>query len=444
MKRTDFSLSYLLAIATIVAVILTPNLVSGLVTACRRAYDKTRSVLRHAPPIAPWKGVTALEKFIAASLLIVPIAFGQITLTTAQIAKKVSSSVVVIQGKTESGEILGSGFIVSKDGKIVTNLHVIRDMKTASVQLANGETFDSVSVLAIDERRDLAVVQIAGTDLPTLGLGNSDFLTVGEPLVIVGSPRGLEGTVTAGILSSVRDSGEGFNVLQTDAAVNPGNSGGPLVNNKGQAIGVVSFKLRSAEGLNFAIPINYVRGLLNNLHEPMSLETMREHLTQSAQPDSAGDTPRNGPSLKETLDWLKEKIPLATVHSVRSSEAGIAVAGTFESRVWALDSCTVAFGRIMTIRTAFTSSTQATTRYTLPLASLIGESVTPDTDFWRYGRFVNGDKYGFRLFLTSKSKNISVTYFGPDVPPDYSTDSVYLDFRDEELATKVGVAFLHL
>jgi S1-C subfamily serine protease len=91
----------------------------------------------------------------------------------------------------------------------------------------------------------------------------------------VGSPRGLEGTVTAGILSSVRDSGEGFKVLQTDAAVNPGNSGGPLVNNRGQAIGVVSFKLRSAEGLNFAIPINYVRGLLNNLHDPISLEQMR-------------------------------------------------------------------------------------------------------------------------------------------------------------------------
>jgi serine protease Do len=113
---------------------------------------------------------------------------------------------------------------------IVTNLHVIRDMQTGNVQLANGESFDSVSVLAIDEHRDLAIVQIAGFNLSTLELGNSDVLTVGEPLVIVGSPRGLEGTVTAGILSSVRDSGDGFKVLQTDAAVNPGNSGGPLVN----------------------------------------------------------------------------------------------------------------------------------------------------------------------------------------------------------------------
>src|ERR1035437_6881648 len=135
--------------------------------------------------------------------MIVPIVFGQTTLTTAQIAKKVSPSVVVIQGKTDSGEVLGSGFIVSKDGKIVTNLHVIRDMKTARVQFSNGEIFDSLSVLATDERRDLAVVQIAGFDFPVMVLGNSDSVSVGEPLVIVGSPSGLEGTVTAGILSSV-------------------------------------------------------------------------------------------------------------------------------------------------------------------------------------------------------------------------------------------------
>ena len=225
-------------------------------------------------------------------------------------AKAVSPSTVVIEGKTDSGDdVLGSGFIISKDGKIVTNLHVVRDMKTASVQWADGEVFDSLSVLATDDRRDLAIVKIAGFDVPVLDLGNSDSLPAGEPLVIVGSPRGLEGTATAGILSSVRDSGDGFKVLQTDAAVNPRNSGGPLVNNKGQAIGVVSFKFRSAERLNFAVPINYVRGLLDNLHEPITLEQMRRSLvgtTSAAQKNS-------GPSLRETLDWLKEKIPIGVV-----------------------------------------------------------------------------------------------------------------------------------
>jgi S1-C subfamily serine protease len=213
---------------------------------------------------------------IFALSVIVPIASGQTILTTAQIAKHVSPSVVIVEGMTDSGEVLGSGFFISKDGMIATNFHVIRDLKSAKVQTAAGDIFDSVSLLATDERRDLAIIRVAGFNLPVLGLGNSDTLTIGEPVVVVGSPRGLEGTVTAGILSSVRDSGDGLKVLQTDAAVNPGNSGGPLVNNKGQAIGVVSFRLRSSEGLNFAIPINYIRGLLTNLHEPMTLEQMRK------------------------------------------------------------------------------------------------------------------------------------------------------------------------
>jgi serine protease Do len=102
----------------------------------------------------------------------------------------------VIQGKTDSGEILGSGFIISKDGMIVTNLHVIRDMKTASVHVSSrpigrgwsieGKVFDSVFVLATDETKDLAIIKIAAVDLPVLGLGNSDTLTVGEPVVVVG------------------------------------------------------------------------------------------------------------------------------------------------------------------------------------------------------------------------------------------------------------------
>lgn len=263
------------------------------------------------------KGAAALQKFIAASLLILPIAFGQTTLTTAQIAKRVSPSVVVIQGKTDSGDVLGSGFIVSKDGKIVTNLHVIRDMKTASVHLESGEVFDSVSVLATDERRDLAVVQIAGFDLPYLELGNSDVLTVGEPLVIVGSPRGLEGTVTAGILSSVRDSGDGFKMLQTDATMNPGNSGGPLVNSKGQVIGVVAFKLQSSEGLNFAVPINYVRGMLNMIHEPMTLDQIRRNLSGAKE---ITNEQTDGPPLNETLNWLKQKIPLGVRYATLAKD----------------------------------------------------------------------------------------------------------------------------
>ena len=268
-----------------------------------------------------------------ASLLAVPITFGQMALTTAQIAAKVSPSVVVIQGKTDSGDVLGSGFIVSKDGKIVTNLHVIRDMKTASVHIPsrpigrgwsiNGEAVDSVFVLATDEPKDLAIIKIEGVGLPVLGLGNSDALTVGEPVVVVGSPLGLEATVTAGILSAIRDGGEGFKLLQTDAAVNPGNSGGPLVAATGLAVGVVSSIVRSdsAQGLNFAIPITYVRSLLSNLHAPISLEEMRKQLPVRARsvpakpspPDTSSPNQINRASLEETFRWLQERLPTLTV-----------------------------------------------------------------------------------------------------------------------------------
>jgi S1-C subfamily serine protease len=235
-----------------------------------------------------------MKNLILPFLLVLPVtAFGQVPLTTAQIAKRVSPSVVVIKGKADSGDVLGSGFMVSKDGKIVTNLHVIKDLKAASIHTVTGKIFDSISVLATDQRRDLAILRVGGFDLPALDLGNSDALAVGEPVVIVGSPRGLNGTVTAGILSAVRDGGEGFKVLQTDAAVNPGNSGGPLVNNKGQAVGVVSFKLRSAEGLNFAIPINYVRELLNSLHEPMTFEQMRRSLRVTPTTSKAPGTTKS-------------------------------------------------------------------------------------------------------------------------------------------------------
>jgi hypothetical protein len=388
-----------------------------------------------------------------ASVLIVPIACGQIALTTAQIAKKVSPSVVVIQGKTDSGDVLGSGFIISKDGKIVTNLHVIRDMKTASVQLANGKMFDSLSVLAIDERRDLTIVKVAGVDLPVLDLGNSDTLTVGEPLVIVGSPRGLEGTVTAGILSSVRDSGEGFKVLQTDAAVNPGNSGGPLVNNKGDAIGVVCFRLRSAQGLNFAVPINYIRELLNNLHEPMTLDQMRPRLTSDNS--SISDQGRTeGPSLKETLDWLRENIPLGIVQYTYFENGEL---GTHSSRSKAfnLDACSVRLGSEQTVTIKGDNwwyTVKSIFSSTAPLGRITGGAV----ERWDNPVSVaSGDRLTYHVRLTYGSKEVvhqsdqqidgypSVNANRHPLPDIYLDNSLQLYFAEESLANRVLAALRH-
>jgi S1-C subfamily serine protease len=390
-------------------------------------------------------------------LVLPPIAFSQTALTTAQIAKRVSPSVVVIQGKTDSGDVLGSGFIVSKDGNIVTNLHVIRDMRTASVHIPNDQrdggwtpvrgVFDSLSVLATDESKDLAVVKVSGSDLPVLNLGNSDALTVGEPVVIVGSPQNLEGTVTAGILSSVRDSGEDFKVLQTDAAVNPGNSGGPLVNNRGQAIGVVSFKLRSAEGLNFAVPINYVRGMLNTLHEPMSLEQMRQGL--SVRPSTAHDT--DGPSLKETLDWLKETIPLGTANLVvYAAKEGFTVSVNKQAKVWSLESCTAELGSVQTETTPDHPTWHPnimSDRYTVRLGNLGQWAVLRDEIAGEDDHFISGDRWGYYLLLTSKVNDVYrvFTQSQPaNTPPSsFTTDDVGIFFPDESIARRVAGAFQH-
>jgi S1-C subfamily serine protease len=227
-----------------------------------------------------------VTRIILGLLATAAVSSAQQPIDSAAIVTKVSPAVVLIKGESSTGTILGSGLIVSKDGKIVTNLHVIRELKNAGVQLASGEIFDAPSVLAFDDRKDLAIIKIAGFDLPVIELGNSNEVRSGEPVVVIGSPRGLQGTVTTGVVSAIRDdpSGAGFKLIQTDAAINPGNSGGPLLNGRGPAIGIVTAKLRGSEGLNFAVPINYVRGMLDNLQKPMNLDDLRTSLA-STKPD---------------------------------------------------------------------------------------------------------------------------------------------------------------
>lgn len=202
---------------------------------------------------------------------------------SAEITKKITSAVVLVTGLTNDGKVLGSGFILSGDGKIATNLHVIRDLRSGGVQLASGEKFDFVSVLAFDERKDIAIVKIAGFDLPSVSLGNSNNIQVGEPVLVMGSPLGLQGSVTTGVISSIRDDpfGGGFRMIQTDASVNPGNSGGPLVDQKAEVVGVIRYKIGGSENLNFAVPINYLRGLMDGPLIAMSLEDLRTRLAKT-------------------------------------------------------------------------------------------------------------------------------------------------------------------
>lgn len=164
-------------------------------------------------------------------------------------------------GKAPSERVSGqgSGFITSSDGYILTNHHVVDGASTLTVIMPDKREFKA-KVIGSDERTDVAVIKIDATGLPFLKMANSDKLRVGEWVMAAGSPFGLKNTITAGVISAInRDTGEYVSFIQTDAAVNPGNSGGPLVNMSGEVIGINSQILSPSgafSGVALAIPIN--------------------------------------------------------------------------------------------------------------------------------------------------------------------------------------------
>lgn len=170
--------------------------------------------------------------------------------------------------KEFKGQSLGSGFIIKKDGLILTNNHVIEKAEKIIVRLSDEREFEA-KVIGRDEKTDLALIKIADPqNLPVVQLGDSDQLDVGEWVIAIGNPFGLEQTVTVGIVSAKgRAIGNGpfDNYIQTDASINPGNSGGPLFNINGEVIGINTAINPSGQGIGFAIPINQVKKVLDQL-----------------------------------------------------------------------------------------------------------------------------------------------------------------------------------
>ncbi|MBV9774043.1 MAG: trypsin-like peptidase domain-containing protein [Gemmatimonadetes bacterium] len=182
--------------------------------------------------------------------------------TVIQVARRASPSVVGVQGPPGSG----SGVIIRSDGVLLTNYHVVGDARTVEVSLANGQRVPG-TVLGRDPTVDIAVVQVRvpGQNLPAAPVGDSDRLQVGQSAIAIGNPLGLERTVTSGVISGTNRSPRGFEVgglIQTDATIFPGNSGGPLFDSRGQVIGINTLTAVDptssgvASGLGFAIPIN--------------------------------------------------------------------------------------------------------------------------------------------------------------------------------------------
>ena len=168
----------------------------------------------------------------------------------------------------------GSGFVLTKDGFIVTNYHVVKNADTVKVTMYNGDEYDAKYVGG-DEDYDIAVIKVEAADLQPVTLGDSDKLNVGDHVLAVGNPLGeLTFSMSGGMVSSVNRainvSGTPFNMIQTDASINPGNSGGPMFNQYGEVVGIVSAKYssysnNSVEGLGFAIPINDVFAMIQDI-----------------------------------------------------------------------------------------------------------------------------------------------------------------------------------
>jgi serine protease Do len=178
----------------------------------------------------------------------------------------------VVQVRTPGG--LGSGFILNEEGYLITNFHVIEGETQISVEVYRPgaeqfvrKVYKQVRVMAINKFQDLALLKIEEAGAPRfawVALGDSEVLAVGEPVFAIGSPMGLERTVTEGIISTTTRLFQGDLYLQTTAQINPGNSGGPLFNLRGEVVGVTNMKLLFAEGLGFAIPVEGVKYFLKH------------------------------------------------------------------------------------------------------------------------------------------------------------------------------------
>ncbi len=208
-----------------------------------------------------------------------PVDLGSRPMSFAPLIQQADQSVALIKtvGTDRRGrrvEGLGTGFVYDPEGFLITNNHVIDNASQITVTMSDGRVLGA-KVIGTDPRTDIAVIQVEQLKgLPALPLGNSDEILVGDWVVAIGNPFGLKHTASIGILSAkgrtrddVKDLDENgyFDFLQTDASINPGNSGGPLLNIKGEVVGINSAIRANAEGIGFAIPVNMVRQLLPTL-----------------------------------------------------------------------------------------------------------------------------------------------------------------------------------
>jgi serine protease Do len=216
---------------------------------------------------------------------------------------------------------LGSGFVVSADGYVVTNFHVVRGASAIVVRLADHSEHEA-KLVGSDPRTDIALLKIEASGLPTLAFGNSDQLQVGEPVMAIGNPFGLEQTITTGIVSAKErfiGAGPYDDFIQTDASINPGNSGGPLVDTRGALVGIntaIFSQTGGSVGIGFAIPVNIAREVLPQLRATGTV--VRGYLGVAVAPVS--------PEVRRALDLPPQRGALVAQVVPRSPAAAAGLA----------------------------------------------------------------------------------------------------------------------
>ncbi len=198
-----------------------------------------------------------------AAAALAPVLLAASAPTIRQIVDREKPAIVAIYAADGGGNVAqGTGFIVRSNGVILTNFHVIRGAQQAIVKLRTGEVYDRVWVLDYDAFRDLAVLKIQATRLPTVQLGPSEDVDVGDVVIAIGNPKGMEHTVSDGIVSAKRVV-EGTEYIQMTAAISPGSSGGPLYSARGKVIGITTLTRADAQMMNFAVPLKYALPMLD-------------------------------------------------------------------------------------------------------------------------------------------------------------------------------------
>jgi len=263
---------------------------------------------------------------LAKNLLKFPIIFlvsralAQSALDPGVLYKQASPAVVLIEAIGSNGKVAssGSGLLVSADGKLLTNYHVIAHAKQATVKLANGDAYDIVEVIAVDKRKDIVLLKIPAVDLSAGKLGRSNAVEIGNTVYSIGSPMGLQNTLSQGLVSGIREM-DGYRLFQISAPISHGSSGGPVFNTTGEVIGIAVLTIEGGQNLNFAIPIDYARGMLSMSQtrplesiyepEPPPTEPSPEPRAEAAKmPAPSGDAAIPDEMKKGALAFLEKKM----------------------------------------------------------------------------------------------------------------------------------------